>query len=138
MVAIDKKVKRLVKILNLYPDVETSGSCGGHKNPAPCQHPENEWTVTFEIWGKNKEADLPSKNGWMSLGKISHATAEYYGEADGDINLICCNLSDRETDPEGLCNFFEVQGVNADIEIFCNILERNIPRSPNPGGERDE
>jgi hypothetical protein len=122
----EQKVRNLVRILNEYPDVETSSSCGGHKDPSDCQLPENEWSVTFDIWGKNKDSNRPSLNGWKSLGKISHAIFEYLSEGDGEINLICCNLSDRKTDPEGLCNYFEVHGYGADVGLFCKVLKAGV------------
>jgi hypothetical protein len=124
---IDRNVRKLVKILNKYPGVETVSSCGGHKLPTSCQVPENEWEITFDIFGVNKEVDLPSPDGWKSLGKISHATFEYLEINNGKIDLLVCNLSDRETDPEGLCNYFALHGYDSDIEKFCNILRRHIP-----------
>ena len=124
---IDKNVKKLIDILNKYPGIETISSCGGHKNPSSCQSPENEWEITFDIFGKDKESDLPCPEGWMSLGKLSHATFEYLEIADGKIDLIVSNLSDREIDPEGLCNYFALHGYDSDIKKFCNILEMYIP-----------
>ena len=133
MTGIDKNVRRLVKILNKYPGVRTSSSCGGHNNPTEHQLPENEWSVGIDIFGKNIEADMPCYEGWGSLGKISHATMEYILEdekdiegSDIDIIIVFCNLSDREIDPDGRCNYFEIRGHNADINIFCDILEREL------------
>jgi hypothetical protein len=125
---MDVKVKGLVDVMNKYPGINTSSSCGGHKNPESGQVPFGEWYVNFDIWGEDPDADMPSFDGWKSLGKLSHATFEYIEVGDGRIDLVVCNLSDRDDDPEGLCNYFEVHGYNADIKIFTNILKKHIPK----------
>lgn len=129
---MDKNISKLVGILNKYPGITTSASCGGHTNPTECQMPENEWYVVFDAWGSDEFAELPSLDGWKSLGKISHATYEYLSVAEkGKIELHLCNLCDRESDPEGINNEFELHGYDADLPIIYNILKTHLPTRRN-------
>lgn len=66
-VETDRRIKKLVSILNDLPDVYTCGSCGGHKvlenreNPAP----EGCFYIQFVV--------EPTENGFLSLGIIDLA-----------------------------------------------------------------
>jgi len=127
MIDIDENVERLVSILNKYPDISTTSSCGGHEKPDKFQLPVNMWTISIGVPPRSKRDGSMTLKAWQSLGKISHAAMEYLQECDEDDSDICIhfwNASDRETDPDGECNAFEIEGTNADIELFCDILER--------------
>ena len=46
---IDTNIVDLVKVLNEFPGVITTGSCGGHSNPGPGQNPAGEFSVAFKV-----------------------------------------------------------------------------------------
>ena len=62
---IDSKVIGWVNVINSYPDLQTVGSCGGHKHPKNyAQAPKNEFYVQFRFMTPTSS---PSEKEWQSL-----------------------------------------------------------------------
>lgn len=121
MNGIDSNIRNLVSILNTFEGIFTMSSCGGHKNPIGSQVLENKFYVGFDITNSN---GYPSKSGWKSIGKIDQALSTYIADSDNTckLEILFCNLSPEEDDPEGLCNSFEIRGENVDIHKLEMIL----------------
>jgi hypothetical protein len=66
-VTVDKRIQKLVNILNDLPDVYTCSSCGGHNDPENRENavPEGYFYVQFLV--------EPTENGFLSLGIIDLA-----------------------------------------------------------------
>ncbi|HEY5146569.1 MAG TPA: hypothetical protein VII82_07365 [Polyangiaceae bacterium] len=88
---LDPPVRKLVRILNEYDDVETLGSCGGHETPMSGNSaPANEWWVMFWLKPANREVTLatmhdldvsaiPSESGWFHLEQLVYWINERLG-----------------------------------------------------------
>ena len=121
---IDRNMKGIITILNRYPGIETTGCCGGHKNPkVTSQKKENQFYVSLEICNENEE--LPSREGWCSLGKISQAIMNCLVKSpkNSKLDITFCNLAPEEADPDGIYNSIEIHGENVDRELFRIKLE---------------
>jgi hypothetical protein len=96
--AIDKRIKKLVDVLNNLPDVATSASCGGHKdlknrlNPLP----EGQFYIYFSV--------ETTVNGFLSLGIIDLAARNVNDE---DLLVAVFNNTDE---PQFVA--FKIQGKN--------------------------
>jgi hypothetical protein len=66
-VTVDKRIQKLVSVLNDLPDVYTCSSCGGHNDPENRENavPEGYFYVQFLV--------EPTENGFLSLGIIDLA-----------------------------------------------------------------
>jgi hypothetical protein len=66
-VTVDKRIQKLVNILNDLPDVYTCSSCGGHNDPENRENavPEGYFYIQFLV--------EPTENGFLSLGIIDLA-----------------------------------------------------------------
>jgi hypothetical protein len=66
-VTVDKRIQKLVSVLNDLPDVYTCSSCGGHNDPENRENavPEGYFYIQFLV--------EPTENGFLSLGIIDLA-----------------------------------------------------------------
>ena len=112
---IDKKMKKLVDILDQFPDINTFFS----------RHCCNDWVVSFIIKGDG----APSPTGWKSTKIISQAAEAYSYTFCGNVILELwknpqkCEYDDDETGDAFDYNAFALYGLDADIEIFYEYLE---------------
>ena len=56
---LDQNIVKLVRVLNSFDGIQTSGSCGGHADPTPHQQPKGSWLITLEV--------DHSEEGWFAL-----------------------------------------------------------------------
>ena len=109
-VETDKRIARLVRVLNNLPDIYTCSSCGGHKdlenreNPVP----ENCFYIQF--------ISEPTENGFLSLGIIDLAARN----VDNDnlaVRVLNC------TDNPGLVMFNILGKERVDPDEFATEIE---------------
>lgn len=73
---IDASIVDLVDTLNSIPGVETRGSCGGHRDPGPCQEAEHDFYVNLHV-----SAD---EQGWKALEILGSIVDDW---SDGSSNF---------------------------------------------------
>lgn len=56
---LEPNIVSLVRALNSFDGIQTTGSCGGHPDPKPYQNPEGSWDIVFDV--ENCE------HGWFAL-----------------------------------------------------------------------
>lgn len=104
---IDRKVARLVRVLNSLPGVSTFSSCGGHAKPTiVSQCPINEWYVNFSL--------LPHQMAWQSLELIASARCEFMS---GDALVTLTVWHDAGVN-------FELSGVDVKADEFAAFIEQ--------------
>jgi hypothetical protein len=114
-VETDKRITRLVRVLNNLPDIYTCSSCGGHKDLENRENPVPEDCFYIQFISE------PTENGFLSLGIIDLAARN----TDNDnlaVRVLNC------TDNPGLV-MFNILGKNrvdpdefaTEIESLCRI-----------------
>lgn len=111
---IDRNVRSLVRILNLYPYVETIGSCGGHEEITNAsQAPAGDFWVKFEI--KN----LP--NARFAIEFLAWAINSDYRRAGHDVVFMPTSAPPYLNTP-GECLYWVIEGYQSDPEELAAFL----------------
>ena len=106
---IDRKVARLVKLLNSLPGVFTNSSCGGHaKQTNVSQCPANEWYVDFEL--------TPHQMAWESLGLIALVATELSTDEFSITLKVWHDGGIR----------FDLRGIDVPADDFASAVEQMI------------
>lgn len=78
---IDENIRELVRVLNEFPGIVTTSSCGGHSNPKPFQKSAGEWEIFIQL---EDDDERPSSEAWKSIQLISFA----FTKLIADVNVV--------------------------------------------------
>jgi hypothetical protein len=109
-VETDKRITRLVKVLNNLPDIYTCSSCGGHKDLENRENPVPEDCFYIQFITE------PTENGFLSLGIIDLAARN----VDNDnlaVRVLNC------TDNPGLVMFNLLGKDHVDPDEFATEIK---------------
>jgi len=110
-------VRKLVKTINSYPGIQTTLSCGGHRNPkfTHSQVSENEFYIEFKF-----TTQPPTKEAWQSfrnIARLIHGSALYDWALKPDrwVKIEVCELDERSE------ILFLLQGWNVDPNDLLGV-----------------
>ena len=111
---IDANVRNLVRILNLYPYVETLGSCGGHEeitNASQC--PAGDFWVTLNF--------KPHPSARFAIEFLAWAINSDYRRADHDVVFMPKSPPPYLNTP-GECQYWVIEGYGEDANELSRFL----------------
>lgn len=111
----DRRVRKLVEVINSYPGIQTLMSCGGHTRPhlGAGQLPKNEFFVDFGF-----TTPCPTQEAWQSLNEIAQYQYDFdIVGRDEWVKIEICKSKTNTID-------FRLQGHNNDPnKIADRMLE---------------
>ncbi len=100
---IDSNVRSLISVLNSFPGVETTGSCGGHPEPRKIyQWPSGSWNVVMHI--------KHNRTGLLSLEFLAWAINHDIRRSKGNRILFLPTAPPPWLNGPGQCLYYVLEG----------------------------
>ena len=109
---MDAGIVPLARLFNSFQAIRTLGSCEGHLNPGPTQHPHGHWFVTFSI---NR-----SPAGWLAVEFLSWAVTDFKTPGRVSFEYSPSSLPPIFEPTAAQRGFWSLSGAGSDpIELAC-------------------